>query len=147
MTALIAALVLSLAPAPPHAEDVLLGVRVGSAAADVQAKLGSRGTSESRPTRDGGSKQVWTLSGTRFSSLALKLDAAGRVVWATGFVRAGQEVPFKELGDLTRARAASEASVVWHVARADGGYRLIARGRERRAQTISLLAFGIEGEQ
>ena len=143
----LAALLLSLALGLPHVEDSLLGVRVGSAAADVRTKLTPHGKNESRPTRDGGSKQVWTLTGTRFSSLALKLDAQGRVVWVTGFVRTGEEVPFADLGDLTRARAASDAGVVWHVARANGGYRLIARGRERRAQTISLLAFGVEPEQ
>ena len=144
---IITAVVLALIASPPHVEDALLGVRVGSAAADVQKKLAPLGTGESRRTRDGGSKHVWTLTGTPFASLALKLDAAGRVVWVTGFVRPGQEIPFRELGDLRRARAASDASVVWHVSRADGGYRLIARGRERRAQTVSLLAFGIEAEQ
>ena len=131
----------------PRVEDAILGVRVGSVAADVQAKLSPRGTGESRPTRDGGNKQVWSLNGTPFSSVALKVNAAGRVVWVTGFVRPGQEIPFKELGDLARASSASASRVVWDVPTADGGYRLIARGSGRRAQTISLLSFDAEMEK
>ena len=130
----------------PRVEDAILGVRVGSVAADVQAKLSPRGTGESRPTRDGGNKQVWSLNGTPFSSLALKVNAAGRVVWVTGFVRPGQEIPFKELGDLVRANAASATRVVWDVPTA-GGYRLIARGSGGRARTVSLLSFDGETEK
>ena len=103
--------------------------------------------SESRSTRDGGAKQVWTLAGTRFSSLAVKLDAGGRVVWMTGFVRPGQEIPFEQLGDVGRARTSTSATVLWHVQRSDGGYRLIARGIDRRAQTVSLLAFDTQAEK
>ncbi len=74
-------------------------------------------------------------------------DAAGRVVWVSGFVRPGQEIPFKELGDLARASAASASRVVWGVPTAHGGYRLIARGSGRRAQTVSLLSFDSEAEK
>jgi hypothetical protein len=130
----------------PRVQNAILGVRIGSAAADVKANLSAHGTGESRPTRDGGTKQVWTLKDTPFSSLALKTDAAGRVVWVTGFIRPDQEIPFKELGDLARASAASATRVVWDVATPDGGYRLIARGSARRAQTISLLSFDREPE-
>ena len=131
----------------PRVEDAILGVRIGSVSGDVQVKLGARGTVDTRPTREGGAKQVWTLTGTPFSSLALKTDAAGRVVWVSGFVRPGQEIPFKELGDLARASAASASRVVWDVPTAHGGYRLIARGSGRRAQTVSLLSFDSEAEK
>ena len=128
-------------------QDAILAVRIGSAASEVQSKLGPLGTVDSRPTRDGGVKQVWTLEGTSFSSLALKLNAAGRVVWVTGFVRPGREIPFKELGDLERASNASAVRVVWNVPTADGGYRLLARGSDRRARTVSLLSFHLEPEK
>jgi len=65
----------------------------------------------------------------------------------SGFVRPGQEIPFKELGDLARASAASASRVVWDVPTAHGGYRLIARGGGRRAQTVSLLSFDSEAEK
>ena len=148
MTTLVTAAVFALATIgePLRVQDAILGVKVGTSAAEVQTKLGSLGAGESRPTRDGGSKHVWTLNATQFSSLALRLNAAGRVVWITGFARPGREVPFNELGDVTRARTVSAAAVVWHVARADGGYRLIARGSDRRANTVSLLAFGTDSE-
>ena len=118
----------------------------GRVAADVQVKLGPRGTGESRRTHDGGNKPVWSLNGTPFSSLALKVNAAGRVVWVTGFVRPGQGMPFKELGDLARANAVSASRVVSDVPTA-GGYRLIARGSGGRARTVSLLSFDGETEK
>lgn len=131
----------------PRVQDAILGVRVGSIASEVQATLGPRGTADSRPTRERGAKQVWTLNGTPFSSLAVKTDAAGRVVWVTGLVRQGEEIPFKEFGDLARASTASESRAVWDVPTADGGYRLIVRGSGGRAQTVSLLSFDRETEK
>lgn len=142
MTLLAAVLALVAIGEPLRVQDAILGVRVGSSVAEIQTKLGPVGIGEGRPTRDGGTKQVWTLNGTPFSSLALRLNAAGRVVWMTGFVRPGQEIPFKELGEVTQARTASALAIVWHVVRVDGGYRLIARGSDHRAKTVSLLALG-----
>lgn len=147
MVAIAVFLAVLAAPETPRVQDAILGVRVGSTAAEVQTTLGPRGTPETRPTRDGGNKQVWTLDGTPFSSLALKTDAAGRVVWVTGFVRAGQEIPFKAFGDLARARSSSPSRVMWDVPTARGGYRLIARGSGRNAQTVSLLSFDAETEK
>jgi hypothetical protein len=128
-------------------QNAILGVRIGSSAAEVKTLLGAHGTGEGRPTRDGGSKDVWTLKDTSFSSVAVRLNAAGRVVWVSGFVRPGQEIPFTELGDVARASTGSSSRVVWDVPTAEGGYRLIARGSDRRAQTISLLSFDREAEK
>ena len=125
-------------------QDAILGVRVGSTAQEVSSVLRTRGSVESRPTREGGSKQVWRLDGTDFSSIALKLDAAGRVVWVTAFARPGREIPFKQLGDTSRARSASPSRVVWDVSTAAGGYRLVAQGKDGRAGTVSLLGFDKE---
>lgn len=82
---------------------------------------------------------AWTLKGTEYRSVALKIDDADRVVWITGFVRPGREIPFSRLGDLSTARA-TDSIAIWNVATTAGGYRLVARGEHRRARVISILS-------
>ena len=38
------------------------------------------------------------------------------MVWITGFVRPGKEIPFAQLGDLSLAKVATNTRAVWNVA-------------------------------
>lgn len=118
--------------------DSILGIRVGSSLEDAHKKLKSRGTFGGRDTQAGGRKEAWTLKKTEFSSIAYQTDREGRVVWVTGFVRPGREIPFSKLGDLERAASKSDSQVMWSVKTPEGGYRLVAKGPDGKARVVYL---------
>ena len=133
----------------PRVLDSILGIRIGSSLADAQARLdpvavrqGQEPESEEKEGRGEGRKKAWALKSTEYRSVALKADDADRVVWISGFVRPGREIPFSRLGDLSTARA-TDSIAIWNVRTPEGGYRLVARGRGRRASVISLLSLAV----
>jgi hypothetical protein len=132
----------------PRVRDSILGIRIGSSLAEASARLdplafreGREGEEEERE-REEGRKKAWTLKRTEYQSVALKVNDTDRVVWITGFLRPGKEIPFSRLGDLSLARA-TDSIVIWNVPTPEGGYRLVARGRGRRATVISLLSLAV----
>jgi len=62
------------------------------------------------------------------------------VVWVSGFVRPGREIPFAKLGDLTRAAGKSDAQVAWSVPTSTGAYRLVAKGLGGRASVVYMFS-------
>src|SRR5688500_17939204 len=121
--------------------DSILGVRIGSSLEEAHAKLKDLGTVGGRATREGGRKEAWTMKGGEFTSVAYKTDATGRVVWLTGFVRPGKEIPFSKLGDLARANGKDSTQAAWTAeAPGGGGYRLVAKGPDGKARVVYLLA-------
>lgn len=119
--------------------SAILGVGIGTTLEEARARLGPLGTSAGRDTREGGRKEAWTLTGTDFATIALKTDKRGRVLWVSGFVRPGQEIPFSQLGDLTLATL-KKGQAVWNVPTPAGGYRLVAKGEADRAGVVYLLS-------
>ena len=134
----------------PRVSDSILGVRIGTSLEGARKKLEPLSIASDRETDtdedndedkdEGGSKRLWRLKGTNYSSVALKTNAKGRVVWLTGFVRPGKELLFSELGDTSLAVRATDSQAIWNVARPDGGYRLVAKGQNGRARVIYLLS-------
>lgn len=124
----------------PRVADSVLGVRTGMSLDEARARLGRLGTPAGRDTREGGRKEAWTLRGTDYGSIALKTNSQGRVVWVTGFLRPGREIPFSELGDLSHAARATQSQAIWNVASPAGGYRLVAKGQSGKASVTSLLS-------
>ena len=120
--------------------DSIHGVRIGSSLEEAHAKLKDLGTVGGRATREGGRKEAWTMKGGDFTSVAYKTDAAGRVVWLTGFVRPGKEIPFAQLGELARATGKDETQAAWTVETPEGGYRLVAKGPNGKARVVYLLS-------
>ena len=120
--------------------DSILGVRIGSSLEEAHAKLKDLGTVGGRATREGGRKEAWTMKGGDFTSVAYKTDGAGRVVWLTGFVRPGKEIPFARLGDLARATGKDANEAAWTVETPEGGYRLVAKGPNGKARVVYLLS-------
>ncbi|HVF57018.1 MAG TPA: hypothetical protein VM934_12765 [Pyrinomonadaceae bacterium] len=129
----------------PKVVDSILGIRLGSSLEDAHKRLKSLGTVGGRETREGGRKEAWTLKKTEFASIAYKTNDEGHIVWMTGFVRPGKEIPFSKLGDLTQAARQNRSEVVWNVVTPEGGYRLVAKGPEGRARVVYLLSL-TEGE-
>jgi hypothetical protein len=119
--------------------DSILGVRVGATLDEVHALLKPLGTYGGRATNDGGRKEAWTLKETNFKSIAYKTNNSGRIVWVTGWLRTGREIPFKELGELEQATAQDEATAVWNVKTPEREIRLLAKGSAGKAHVVSLL--------
>ena len=128
----------------------ILGVGIGASLDQAHAKLDRLSTREMRSMREareeeaeereGGRKEAWTLKATDYTSVALQTDREGRVVWITGFVRPGKEIPFAKLGSLSSAIGLTDSRAIWNVATSDGGYRLVAKGQNRKARVIYLLS-------
>jgi hypothetical protein len=126
--------------------DAILGVRLGSTLEEVHEKLkglvktGGEGEGEREGEREGGRKEAWSLKKTAFTSIAYQTDGGGRVQWVTGFVRAGREIPFSKLGDLSQASHKSEQAAIWNVRRPEGNLRLIVRGSGWKARVVQILS-------
>ena len=138
--------------------DSILGVGIDSTLDQAHAKLDRLRTRKARSPREdrenreeeareeqeqereGGRKQAWALRATNYATVALQVDRQGRVVWITGFVRPGNEIPFAKLGNLALATVATETRAVWNVPTPGGGYRVIAKGQNGRARIISILS-------
>ena len=135
--------------------DSILGVGIGSSLDHAHGTLdrlrtrkgpGTREESEresregQEQEREGGRKEAWALKATNYATVALQADREGRVVWITGFVRPGKEIPFAKLGNLSSATVISDTRAVWNVATPGGGYRLIVKGQNGRARVVSILS-------
>jgi len=135
--------------------DSILGVGVGTSLDQARAKLDPLRRRETRNTREegeeeareeqeqkreGGAKEAWALKATNYATVALKVDREGHVVWITGFVRPGKEIPFAKLGNLSSATAVTKARAIWNVETPNGGYRVIAKGQNGKARVVSILS-------
>lgn len=135
--------------------DSILGVGIGSTLDQAHAKLDrlrirkARNAHKEREEeareaqeqeREGGRKEAWALRATNYATVALQVDREGHVVWITGFVRPGKEIPFAELGNLASATVVTDKRAVWNVTTPGGGYRVIAKGETGRARVISILS-------
>lgn len=129
---------------PRHVRDSILGVRIGTDLEEAREKLSRLAETEPRDEadeeREPGKKEAWILKGTEFKSVALKTDRSAKVVWVTGFVRPGREIPFARLGDLNAALRSTDAVAIWNVADARGRYRLVAKGQNGKARVVYLLS-------
>src|SRR6266566_354426 len=121
----------------------ILGIRIGSDIEEVRSRL-DRMAIDVPQEREEGRKEAWLLRGTEYKSIALQTNSAGKVVWVTGFVRPGKEIPFSRLGKASRAIRYTESEAIWNVRGASGAYRLVAKGENRKASVIYLLSL-IEG--
>ena len=126
--------------------DSILGVRIGTSLEEARKKLeplsmaSDRSSNEAEDKEEGGTKRFWRLKGTKYTSVALKTNRKGRVVWVTGFVRASEEPLFSELGDTSCAVRSTDSQAIWNIATPNGGYRLVAKGANGRARVIYLLS-------
>ncbi len=125
--------------------DSILGVRIGMSLEDARKKLEPLSiATDLRETDEGnnerGTKRAWRMKGTDYTSVALKTNAKGRVVWVTGFVRPSKELLFSALGDTSLAVRATDSQAIWNVETPNGGYRLVAKGQNGKAGVIYLLS-------
>jgi hypothetical protein len=145
LATLLLALLLLLSPATAQQprERVaasISGVNIGTNLDEAQPRLDRLGQSGGRATRDGGRKVAWQMKETEFSYLALRADKKGKIVWISGFLRPGKELPFSALGDLKLAQSMTASQAIWNVETPEGGYRLVAKGLNGKATVVYLLS-------
>ena len=118
----------------------LNGIGIGTSVEEARSILGRIGTGGGRDTRGGGRKEAWTLNESDFVSIAFKSNGAGRIVWISAFVRTGKEVEFTKFGEPAKATSWSTSQAIWNVRNPRGGYRLVVKGVEGRANVVYLLS-------
>lgn len=145
--ALLLALLLLLLPSLAAAQQSrarvaasISGVSIGASLDEAQTRLDRLGQSGGRATRDGGRKVAWQMKETEFSYLALRADKKGKIVWISGFLRPGKELPFSALGDPKLAHSMTASQAIWNVETPEGGYRLVAKGLNGKATVVYLLS-------
>lgn len=122
-------------PAPAPA-DALLGLEIGMEIEEARGMLARLGEPDSRPTREGGTKEVWRLVGTDFAWVAMKADGRGRLLWITGHRRKGHELPFAVVS--ASPQLATDDTAIWHTTGRHAAQRLTLKGRGRMAQVVTL---------
>jgi hypothetical protein len=115
-------------------------IGIGTSLDEARATLGRIGSGGGRDTRDRGRKEAWTLKETDFATLAFKTNGAGRIVWISAFVRPGKEIPFARFGDSAKASTMTKTQAIWNVDNVRGGYRLVVKGAEGKANVVYLLS-------
>lgn len=122
----------------------LAGVSVGMELDRVRELLrpiGQGGGGEEEEKEDEGSvKEAWTLSSGDFKTLAYKADGKERIKWVTAWVRAGKEIPFSSIGDLSQAARSVPTQAIWNVKSSEGDFRVVARGVDGKASVITMMS-------
>lgn len=119
------------------------GVRVGMELEEVHElleKIGKGTEGEHEADEAKAIKEGWTLDAGPFKTLAYKTTDDGRIKWVTGWARPGKEIPFAEIGDLTKASRSKPTEAIWNVNDPSGPFRIVARGKDGKASIVSFLS-------
>lgn len=133
-----------------QATGEILGVAIGSSLDDARRRLDplrEPGSTELRGKGEEARKAYWKLAGTEYKWIMAWTDEEERVVQLSVAPRAENGKPFAEIGDLPKAATDQENVAVWDVQREDRPpYRLIAKGPDRHARSIYMVAGNAELE-
>jgi hypothetical protein len=95
--------------------------------------------------REGGERIVWRLAETEYQWIVAWADKEGKVVKISASLRPEKKKPFKEIGDLGRAKVHNDSMAMWSVPRPDGaGFRLVAKGSGEHALSIYMYSLKAE---
>lgn len=84
-------------------------------------------------------KVLWHLVKSDLSSVLVKTDEKGRIVYLAGFIRPGKEIPFEQIGQTAKAPILTERTVAWDVIRPKRPLiRVVARGEKGKASSITI---------
>lgn len=84
-----------------------------------------------------GHKVLWQLAGTDYSAIYITADDKERIDSITGFLRPERQMPFNAVGEVSKAPAKDDNSVVWDVLRPDQPlFRVVAKGSNGKASSI-----------
>ena len=128
-------------------QTAVLGIELDSTLESARSKLDSLGQSSARPfigadeaagqTEDE-HKVSWQLEKTDYGSVFVKADEKERITYIAAYLRPGKEMPFDKIGQLEKAPVLTDRRV-WDVVRPNRPLiRVVARGSERKANSITM---------
>lgn len=134
---------------PPPLIEVtgsILGVALFANLEEAREKMesfkleeGAAAESPEKEEREAGERMVWRLAETEYLWIIAWADKAGKVVKISASVRPEKRKPFREIGDLARAKAHDDSMAMWVARHRDGAYfRLVAKGPGEQASSIYL---------
>ena len=135
-------------PAPELIETAgsILGVRLFASLEQAREKMkgfnlereAAAETSENGE-REAGERMIWRLAETEYLWIVAWADKEGKVVKISASVRPEKKKPFREIGDLSRAKVHNDSMAMWIAQHPDGSYyRVVAKGPAEEASSIYL---------
>jgi hypothetical protein len=137
-------------PSPPPLIEVtgsILGVALFASLEEAREKMEAfkleEGTAPAenseKEEREAGERLIWRLAETEYLWIVAWADKEGKVVKISASVRPGRKKPFREIGDLARAKTHDDSMAMWIARHADGSYyRVVAKGPGEQASSIYL---------
>jgi hypothetical protein len=129
-------------------QTAILGIELDSTLESVHSKLDSLGDPTARSVAEGDEvakrsegehKVSWQLAKTDYGSVFVKADKKERITYIAAYLRPGKEMPFDKIGQLEKAPVLTDRVVAWDVVRPNRPLiRIVARGSERKANSISM---------
>lgn len=137
-------------------ETEVLGVKLDSSLETAHEKLDplcdpahppKKEEGEAGEEGESGQKVLWELAKTDYSSIYLKTDGEGRVIYILGTLRPGKERLFSKIGEVQKAPIHTESTVAWDVVRPNRPFtRVVAQGAHDQAKTITIFVVKRSGK-
>jgi hypothetical protein len=134
------------APQPIEVTGSILGVTLFASLEQAREKMkGFKLESKASPEtsekgeREAGERMIWRLAETEYLWIVAWADKDGKVVKISASVRPEKKKPFREVGDLARAKVHNDSMAMWIAQHPDGTYyRVVAKGPSEQASSIYL---------
>ena len=134
------------APVPELIEVTasILGVTLFSTLEEVRAKMERYkleqepgASTEKNEEKEAGERMIWRLAETEYLWIVAWANKEGKVVKISASLRPDKKKPFREIGDLSRAKAHTDSMALWIPQHASGAYyRVVAKGPAEEASSI-----------
>ena len=124
----------------------LLGIELGSEVESARRQLDkwidpSRPQKEEAEHEESDRKVLWELKETDFASIFVKADEQDRIIYMSGILRAGKEIPFARIGEVEKAPVRTDHQIAWDVVRPNQPLvRVVASGSNGKAASITIFA-------
>jgi hypothetical protein len=134
------------APQPIEVTGNILGVTLFASLEQAREKMEAfkleKETEKGSPEkgeREAGERMVWRLAETEYLWIVAWADKEGKVVKISASLRPEKKKPFREIGDLARAKVHNDSMAMWIAQHPDGTYyRVVAKGPAEQASSVYL---------
>jgi hypothetical protein len=123
----------------------ILGVTLFSTLEEAREKMEryqleqEPGASTEKEEKEAGTRMAWRLVETEYLWIVAWADKEGKVVKISASLRPDKKKPFREIGDLSRAKAHTDSMALWIPQHPNGThYRVVAKGPAEEASSIYL---------
>ena len=112
----------------------------------VEQTPGAGETENKEEEKEAGERVIWRLAETEYQWIVAWANKEGKVVKISASLRPEKKKPFREIGDLARAKAHTDSMALWISEHGDGTfYRVIAKGIAEEASSIYM--YSLKREQ